>query len=61
MKRLSQGHKGWLTCALRCVCLASLVPGLNACAVSEIPQDPHAIRQTTGSLGELEPQGVRLQ
>lgn len=47
MKRLSQGHKRRLTCALRCVCLAAPVLGLTACAVSKIAQDPHAIRQTT--------------
>jgi len=47
MKCLSQGHKRWLTCALRCACLAALVLGLTACAVSKIAQAPHAIGQTT--------------
>lgn len=46
----SLGNKRWLTYALRCVCLASPVLGLTACAVSKIPQDPqdpHAIRRPT--------------
>jgi phospholipid-binding lipoprotein MlaA len=47
MKCLSHGHWRWLTCALRCVCLAAPLLGLTACAVSKIAQEPHAIRQAT--------------
>lgn len=47
MKGVSQGSKdGWRPW-LRCVCVALLVLGLNACAVSRNSQDAYGTRQAT--------------